>query len=149
MIKTQQQYHAVKAELQKLNEELSNFSVKSDKKANFGDYSGKIQESHLLSQTLRLQRELSDYSRLTTGKETTITIKALSELPLALIKARIGAGLTQKQLADRLGVAEQQVQRYEQTEYAHANFTRMLEIMAALGVEMKAGSNIALTLPAR
>jgi DNA-binding Xre family transcriptional regulator len=149
MIKTQQQYHAARAELQKLNEELSNFSVKSGKKGDFGDYSGKIKESHLLSQALRLQRELSDYSRLTTGKETTITIKALSELPLALIKARIGAGLTQKQLGERLGVAEQQIQRYEQTEYASVSFSRLLEVMAALGVEMKSGSKIVLMIPPR
>jgi HTH-type transcriptional regulator/antitoxin HipB len=39
----------------------------------------------------------------------------LTELLVALIEARIAAGLTQKALADRLGVAEQQIQRYEAT----------------------------------
>jgi transcriptional regulator with XRE-family HTH domain len=46
-------------------------------------------------------------------------------------------GLTQKQLAELVGLKEQQIQRYEETEYASASFSRMQEIISALGLEVK------------
>lgn len=54
-----------------------------------------------------------------------------------LIKGRIAAGLTQRQLADRLGLKEQQMQRYEATDYASASLARVSEVIAALGIEVK------------
>ena len=45
---------------------------------------------------------------------------AVEDLPKALIRARIAAGMTQEGLAPRLGVKPQQVQRYEATEYGSA-----------------------------
>ena len=42
-------------------------------------------------------------------------------------------GLSQKELADRIGLKEQQIQRYEATEYASASLTRIQEIIGALG----------------
>jgi HTH-type transcriptional regulator/antitoxin HipB len=44
-------------------------------------------------------------------------ITFLHELPIALAEARIAARLTQRQLAERIGVAEQQVQRWEANDY--------------------------------
>jgi len=41
-----------------------------------------------------------------------LELESLAELPEALIRARIAVGLTQKGLAGRLGLKEQQVQRY-------------------------------------
>jgi HTH-type transcriptional regulator / antitoxin HipB len=42
---------------------------------------------------------------------------AIEDLPTTLIKARIASGLTQKDLAERIGVQEQQIQRYEANHY--------------------------------
>jgi transcriptional regulator with XRE-family HTH domain len=60
-------------------------------------------------------------------------LKSLTELPKALIEARIAAHVTQKALADRLGIAEQQVQRWEANDYAGVSVQRMQEIADALG----------------
>ena len=58
----------------------------------------------------------------------------VAELPTVLIKARIAQGLSQKDLAERLGLQEQQIQRYEATDYASASLTRIREVVSALGV---------------
>ena len=56
----------------------------------------------------------------------------LGEFPTALIRARIARGLTQRELAERLGLAEQAIQRYEATDYPGVSFSRLVEIAEAL-----------------
>ena len=53
------------------------------------------------------------------------------------MQARIAAGLNQKDLADRLGLKEQQVQRYEATGYQSASLARLREVVDALGVKVR------------
>ena len=60
-------------------------------------------------------------------------LSVVAELPSVLIKARIAQGLSQKDLAERLGLQEQQIQRYEATDYASASLTRIKEVVSALG----------------
>lgn len=81
-----------------------------------------------------LREQLREYERLRAGRVKQRTLRSLTELPKALIEARIAAHVTQKGLAERLGVAEQQVQRWEANEYAGVSVQRMQEIADALGV---------------
>ena len=62
------------------------------------------------------------------------SLKLVADLPSILIKARIAQGLSQKELADRIGLKEQQIQRYEATDYASANLARIKEVVNAFGV---------------
>ena len=62
---------------------------------------------------------------------------SLADLPDALVRARIAAGLSHRELAARLGLKEQQVQRYEAERYAAASLSRLREVMTALGVELE------------
>ena len=59
-------------------------------------------------------------------------LAAVDELPTVLIKARISQGLSQKDLAERIGLKEQQIQRYEATDYASASLSRIKEVANAL-----------------
>jgi transcriptional regulator with XRE-family HTH domain len=63
-----------------------------------------------------------------------LPFSSLPELPIALIKARIAKGMTQKQLAEKIGVREQQIQRYESSHYGSASFDRVTEISEALEI---------------
>ncbi len=54
-----------------------------------------------------------------------------------MIRARIARGLTQKDLAKRLGIKEQQIQRYEETDYASASMARVNQVIKALDIEVK------------
>jgi transcriptional regulator with XRE-family HTH domain len=56
---------------------------------------------------------------------------------VALIEARIAARLTQHALADRLGVAEQQIQRWEANGYAGVGLDRLQDVADALGTRIQ------------
>jgi ribosome-binding protein aMBF1 (putative translation factor) len=89
----------------------------------------------LRSQLSDLKEELEEYDALRRGEHATLSVESFDDLPNALIRARIARGLTQRELALRLGLKEQQVQRYEATRYASASLTRVGEVIHALGVE--------------
>ena len=57
--------------------------------------------------------------------------------PGAPITARIAAGLTQRDLAERLGLKPQQIQRDEATDFAAASLGRVTAVIAALGIEVR------------
>ena len=83
-----------------------------------------------------LQQEIEDYERLK-KQETSIKITSIKELPLALIRARIAMGMTQKELAEKMGIKEQQVQRDEANQYSSAGFRRIAEVADALEIQIQ------------
>lgn len=83
-----------------------------------------------------LKQEIAEYEQLKSGKVVTFALNSIEELPTTLIKARIAAGLTQKDLAEKIGVQEQQIQRYEANHYGSASFDRLRLIANALNIEM-------------
>jgi len=88
------------------------------------------------SQLDDLNEQLAEYAALQSGGIRVVKIHSVAALPLALIKARIASGFTQEELAKRIGVAEQQIQRYEATDYEGANLTRIGEVIEALKVNV-------------
>jgi hypothetical protein len=87
------------------------------------------------AQILDLEAELAEYADLQQGAHVSITnVADLADLPRALVRARIASGLTQRKLAERLGLREQQIQRYEANDYAGASVARLQEVMQALDV---------------
>jgi uncharacterized protein (DUF433 family) len=61
---------------------------------------------------------------------------SLDQLSKALIRTRIAAGLSQTELAGRLGLKEQQIQRYEARRYAGAGLDRVQAVADALGMQI-------------
>ena len=55
-----------------------------------------------------------------------------------LIAARVASGVTQRELASRLGVAQPQVARWEATEYRSASLARVDAAARALGIDVAA-----------
>jgi DNA-binding XRE family transcriptional regulator len=62
---------------------------------------------------------------------------AKSDLWLQLVQARLAAGLTQKQVAERLGVSQAQVARIEKEDYDAYTLTTLRRYIAALGDEFE------------
>ena len=58
------------------------------------------------------------------------------QLAEALIRARIAAGLSPKEMAGRLGLKEQQIQRNEAPRYAGASLDRVQAVAGALGMQI-------------
>ena len=129
MIKTERQYQITKAQAEKFEAALRQAEARS-----YPDpLLAQLERDALRSQFEELRDQLEEYDRLRSGSVREISVDTLDQLPQALIKARIAAGLSQKELADRLGLKEQQIQRYEATDYSTAGLSRVGEVVKALG----------------
>jgi transcriptional regulator with XRE-family HTH domain len=96
----------------------------------------KAQVSAAESQYADLASEIREYESLNQSRPALIEAKSLEDLPIALIKARIALGLSHHELAERMNLKEQQIQRYEATNYASATLGRLVELANALGVQI-------------
>lgn len=135
MIKNERQYKITKAQADKLQAALAKQQSAVPPKG-VHPLLFKAQQDALQSQIDDLRDELAEYKKLQSEVPVQFTTQSFSELPTLLIKARIAKGLSQKDLADRIGLKEQQIQRYEATNYAAASFNRLLEIVNALDVRV-------------
>lgn len=98
-----------------------------------------VKKSHLEA----LQEEISEYARLKNcdeGQPIKIQVENFNKLPDVLIKARIAAKMTEKELADILGVSEERIKECEKKDYQCASFIEIINITEALGVEFKNAS---------
>ena len=85
---------------------------------------------HLTMQD-QMQGELDWYDRARRGD--IIPLPTLRRIGLSLIALRLANGLTQRQLAERLGVNEAQVSKDEKNEYHGISVERAQRIVDALG----------------
>ncbi len=130
MIANERQYRISKSEAQKFVASLEKFDAQPP--TNLHPLLVKAQRDALASQLEELQEDILEYETLRNSGQTGLDLQNILELPNALIKARIAVGLTQKQLAERLGLKEQQVQQYESTLYKSANLERVLQVAQVL-----------------
>ncbi|CAK1714403.1 HTH-type transcriptional regulator / antitoxin HigA [Vibrio crassostreae] len=94
------------------------------------------QKNALIFQRDDLLKEIEEYEQLLSGEFAVFDVDNIADLPKALIRSRIYLGLTQKDLAEKLGMKEQQIQRYENTEYSSASFSTIVSIIRALDLKI-------------
>jgi ribosome-binding protein aMBF1 (putative translation factor) len=103
----------------------------------------------LAGQAETLREEIQRYESLREGRVTRRELGGLRDLPIALIEARIVAGLSQRQLGERLNLKEQQIQRWEANLYSGVGVERLQKVADALGMEVtETVSYTAAVLPA-
>ena len=132
MISNERQYRITKAQAARFSRTLHAIREGRGEAAGTHPLILKAQEEALSSQLADLQGELREYESLRAGEFRLESLAAVDEVPTVLIKARISQGLSQKALAERIGVKEQQIQRYEATDYASASLSRIREVASAL-----------------
>jgi HTH-type transcriptional regulator / antitoxin HigA len=133
MITNDVQHRSTKTHLRQFEEALANLQAAAGAKPT------KLQTLEINAITAQaddLRAEVAEYEQLSSGEVSTFEAPNLAGIAMLLIKARIARGWTQRRLADELGVAEQQVQRYETTEYRSASLARICDVATALGVEV-------------
>lgn len=86
-----------------------------------------------------LEAEVSEYEALRRGMIDVVSINSFADVPAALVQARIARRWTQRDLAARLGVTEQMVQKDESGGYERASLARLASIAAVLGVDLSGG----------
>ncbi len=142
MIKNQREYLITKSQVAKLATALSD-GPKGKTKGTLHPLLRKAQTDALRSQLADLKAELKQFEALQSGKRSKLSLSSIDDLPRILIQGRIASGLTQKDLAERLGLKEQQIQRYEATNYASASLSRVCEVAHMLGLNVKAEATVA------
>ena len=80
---------------------------------------------------------LADHERLRDRPLSSVTAESIAGLAPALIRARIMRKWMQKDLPDRLAVAERQVQPYESTQYKDVSVERLQAVVDALKLRVR------------
>src|SRR5438093_9416119 len=136
MIKNEKQYRITKAQVRRFEDAVAELAGQA-RPTNISPRLWEAQRDAARSQIEELREQVEAYERLSAGGSSKgVVLEGVEDLPKALIRARIAAGMTQENLARRLGVKPQQVQRYEATEYESASFARILKVVQALGLSM-------------
>jgi len=140
MITNDRQYRISKSQASKFKEALEKFSdiVFEDVHPILID----AQRSAMEFKLKELLFEVEEYEELKAGHIVMTEVKELKELPLILVKARIANGLTQSELAAKLGVPEQQIQRYEADKYETASLKTLFRIAEVLKIRIDADVQI-------
>ncbi|MHC4646017.1 MAG: helix-turn-helix domain-containing protein [Planctomycetota bacterium] len=136
MITNERQYRITNAQLENFRKAIDDFDIKAAIKQAKSKVLAKAELDALRSEYENLSMQLHEYEVLKSGTVETLKASSLEELPTILIRARIAKGLSQRQLADAIGLKEQQIQRYEAEEYASANLSRLGEVARALGLNI-------------
>lgn len=136
MITNERQYRIAKAELQRFEDSTEAQAAREPSPGVDPRIHAAMGEA-LASEAEELAAQIQRYEDLREGRISERELESLRDVPVALIEARIAAGLTQKALAERLGLQEQQIQRWESTLYSGVGVERLQEIADALGVEVR------------
>lgn len=142
MILNERQYRITKTRLSEFREAIRAYDMQKAT-ALIGDKLIAEAQLHALeSEHAVLSDQLREYESLKAGTVERLEVHSLAELPNLLIMARIASGLSQRELAERLGLKEQQIQRYEAEGYTSASLRRLIEISNALGLKISERARI-------
>src|SRR3972149_4971592 len=136
MITNERQYRITSAQLEKLKTVIKDFDIKAAAERTKSKILAKAEIEALRSEYENLSMQLLEYETLKSGTVEILKASNLEEVPSILIRARIAKGFSQRQLAEAIGLKEQQIQRYEAEEYASANLQRLAEVANALGLHI-------------
>lgn len=132
MIKNERQYLITKAQAARFRQTLNVLRRRTDEASDVHPRIAQAQEDAVDSQLADLERELREYEALKAGDFPLEELNVIGGIATTLIKARIAQGLSHRELAQRVGIKEQQIQRYEATNYEAANLSRLQAVASAL-----------------
>ena len=142
MIKNERQYRITKAQAERFQQALAEVSARPSPGVPRALH--KAQLDGMKSQLEDLRGEMREYEALRSGKRRSLALESIEELPKTLIQARIAAGLSQEELAAKLGLKPQQIQRYEATNYQGASLERVNAVVRVLGLKLRRGAELRL-----
>jgi HTH-type transcriptional regulator/antitoxin HigA len=93
-----------------------------------GSYEGMIRQ---------LEDEVREYDGLRSGHLALPPIERLDQIAPFVAKMRIAKGVSQTDLARRLGVSKQVISRYEEADYQTVAISTLQEILDAIGIKAR------------
>lgn len=133
MIFSERQLAVAESELKKLKDARAEKTTQTD---TANAWISEIEADALDSQIADIEVEIQEYQMIRDRQISFSERYSLSDLPRILIQARIAQGLSQSDLASRLNMKPQQIQRYEASDYMGASLSRLIEIADELDVRM-------------
>jgi ribosome-binding protein aMBF1 (putative translation factor) len=133
VIANERQYRITKAWLRRFEEAVGNYTPSKGVDPQMKE----VMDAAHQSQAETLRDEIRHYEHLREGRFKERELESLRDLPTAIIEARIASGLTQKELADRLGLHAQQIQRWEANLYSGVGLERLQEVIDATGMYLR------------
>jgi HTH-type transcriptional regulator / antitoxin HipB len=128
MIQNEYQYKITKSKIDDLARVLTTLATEAE---SLPPLMVEATRNGFQTQINRMQTELQEYDDLKAGK-VEITMSSIEDLPKVLIQKRISLGMTQRELAEKLGIKEQMVQRYESTAYESISYQRLIDVWNTL-----------------
>jgi HTH-type transcriptional regulator/antitoxin HigA len=129
MIKSDAQRDRTLAQIEGFRQALANVDQEKP-----GKRSSAIRGSYE-SMIRQLEDELGEYDHMKSGALTLPHIERLDQIAPFIAKIRIAKGVSQTELARRLGVSKQVVSRYEESDYQTVAIARLQEILDAIGIK--------------
>ena len=137
MIKNERQYRITRTQAEHFFQALYDLDTQESNADAEHPLFRKAKRDAVASQLEELQSQLREYEDLIAGRFEFDRLNSVAELPAILVKARIARGMSQRQLADLLGLKEQQIQRYEATDFVSASLARIKEIADVLSLNVE------------
>ncbi len=81
-----------------------------------------------------IKNELDEYDKIESGIKRILSCNSFNDISKLLIQSRIATKMTHEQLAEKVGVHTQQIQKYEANDYNEVKLERLIEIAYALGI---------------
>lgn len=132
MIKNEKQYNITRKKLHEFEEGISRLKN--------GREQLPPKEEMLLVSMLVMQKQLQDeiaqYELVKSLTSAVLAERSIDDLPILLIEYKIQSGMTQKEFSQKVGMKEQQLQRYEAENFNSISFRNLLKIIHAIGLEV-------------
>jgi len=129
--------HEYREAVRRIGEEAQRLKEQEEKLMEMGLGRDEVKRAMdpMMSFHQQLREEVESYERLRRGEFDELqNFEGIGQLLIAL---RIAQGMSQRELADRLGVHESQVSRDERNEYHGVTVERAQRVLDALGVEVR------------
>ena len=136
MITNERQYKITRTEIERFRTALQGFNELELVKEGIDPIIIAAQRSSLEQQLKDLESQVADYEKLRSGRVKRLFPSSIADIGQSLVEARVALGLSQRMLAERLNMKEQQIQRYEQERYQTANLSRIAEVANALQLDL-------------
>jgi DNA-binding XRE family transcriptional regulator len=140
MIKNELQYKLTKSSAENFEKRLHWLRENPGAQDQLDPILAKAEEDGLQSMIDELREEIQEYERTKQGDVDMTSLTSVHMVPSTLIRARIARGLSQRQLAQLVGLKEQQIQRYESNDYSNVDLGRVQEIARALTGDASTGT---------
>ena len=132
MIKNEKQYNITRKKLFELEEGISRLRN--------GREQLPPRDELLLVPMVVMQKQLEDemahYELVKAMTSDLLAERSIDDLPTLLIEHKIQSGMTQKEFSQKIGMKEQQLQRYEAENFYSISFRNLLKIIHAIGLEV-------------